>query len=164
MAPAVMIIGAVISAVGALSQAQAASSAAKFNAKVAEQNAISSRQQGAAAQEAQRRTSEKQLGSMSAAYSASGVSMEGSPLDVLSESAGVAERDAQTIRYNYELKALGYENTASLEKASAKNAKTQGMFSAASSLMKGMGGMMGGGGSAVGSSVGMNSGAWSTGV
>ena len=135
-------IGTAFSVIGTLSQAQSASNAAKYNAKVAENNAISARQQGAAAEEAQRRRAEKQIGSMQAAYSASGVSMEGSPLDIMAESAGLAELDAQNIKYNYKLKELGYQNTADLERSSASNYQTQGMFSAASSLMKGVGSAM----------------------
>lgn len=141
--PALSAIGTAVSVVGAFSQGRQSSDAAKYNAKLAEQNAVTARQQGAAQQEQQRKMAEKKIGSMAAAYSASGVSYEGSPLDVLAESAGNAELDYQTIKYNTELRAMGYNNTASLERSKASNAMTSGYMNAASSMLKGAGSLSG---------------------
>lgn len=134
---AASLAGAALATVGAISQGKQASDAAKYNAKIAEQNALAARQQGAAQQEQQRKMAEKKMGSMAAAYSASGVSYEGSPLDVLAESAGNAELDYQTIKYNTELKAMGYSNTSELENTRGKNATTSGYLNVASSMLKG---------------------------
>ena len=135
MADPISIGFAIISAIGSLSSAKAESDAAKYNAKMAENNALLARQQGEVAERAQRIRGEKAIGKMAAAYSASGVTMEGSPLDVLAESAGAAELDALTVRHNYLAKAIGYENTARLDETRADNAMTTGYFKAASSAL-----------------------------
>lgn len=130
-----LVAAAAVSAVGAISQAAAASNAADFNATIAQQNADIARQQGAADQERQKRLAIKALGDITAGYGASGVSMEGSPLDVLAESARQAELDYQTIGYNAELKAMGYTNTATLEQYKGQAAETAGYLQAGSSLL-----------------------------
>jgi hypothetical protein len=130
-------ISAAMSAVSAVSQAQQQKSAAKYNQKVAENQAIAARQQAASNAEMQRRSSAKKIGSMQAAYAASGVSLEGSALDVLEESARNAELDRQNILYGGELRAMGSESTAALEKSRGDNAMSSGYLSAAGSLFKG---------------------------
>lgn len=128
---------AAMTAVSAISQAQQQKAASKYNEKVAENQAIASRQQAASNAEMQRRSAAKKVGSMQAAYAASGVSVEGSALDVLEESARNAELDRQNILYGGELRAMGSESTAALEKSRASNAMTSGYLSAAGSLFKG---------------------------
>lgn len=130
------LISAGMSAVSAISGASQQKAAAKYNAKVAENQAIAARQQASANAKMQRRSSEKKIGSMQAAYAASGVSIEGSALDVLEESARNAEMDRQNIIYGGELRAIGSEGTAQLERYQGKNAMTSGYLSAAGSLFK----------------------------
>jgi len=130
-------VGTAISVVGALNQGQQASNAASYNAAVANNNAIAARQQAQAAAEAQARKARLQIGSMRAGYGASGVSIEGSPLDVIEASAAAAELDRQNILYSGELRAGGYESTAGLELMRGENAVTGSYFSAGSSLLKG---------------------------
>jgi len=130
-------IGTAFSVIGALNQGQQASDAANYNAAVANNNAIAARQQAQAAAAAQERKARLQLGSMRAAYGASGVSLEGSPLDVIEASAAAAELDRQNILYSGELKAGGYQSTAGLELTRGENAVTGSYFSAGSSLLKG---------------------------
>lgn len=130
---------AVVGAVSAVSQAQQQKSAAKYNEKVANQQAQSARDAAAANATAQRRRSAKTIGSMQAQYGASGVTSEGSPLDILEQSARDAEMDYQNILYGGELSALGHQNTAALEKSRGKNAMTSGYLSAAGSLFSAAG-------------------------
>lgn len=140
-----MAVGAAISAVSQISQAQQAKNAANYNAQIASQQATASRQVAAANAERQRRNAERQLGSMQAGYSASGVSSsEGSALDILSQSARDAELDYQNIIYGGETQALGYENTARLERSRAANAMSSGYLSAAGTLATGAGKAYGG--------------------
>ena len=132
-------IGTAFSVIGALNQGQQAADAARYNAAVAQNNATAARQQAAANAEAQARRARQQIGSMRAAYGASGVSLEGSPLDVIEASAAAAEMDRQNILYSGELRAGGYESTAGLELMRGDNARTGSYFSAGSALLKGMG-------------------------
>lgn len=128
---------AAMATVSAVSQAQQQKSAAKYNQQVAENQAIASRQQAASNAEMQKRSAAKKIGSMQATYAASGVSVEGSALDVLEESARNSELDRQNILYGGELRAMGSESTASLEKSRGDNAMTSGYLSAAGSLFQG---------------------------
>ena len=144
-------IVAAVGVVSSLSQAQQQKSAAKYNEKLAENQAVGARQEAAAAADRQQRQSAKTIGTMQASYAASGVSTEGSPLEVLEESARNAELDRLTILWNGESRAQGYQNTAELERSRGKNAMASGYLSAAGSVMKGFA-MSGGGKTAAESS------------
>lgn len=139
-------IVAAVGVVSSLSQAQQQKSAAKYNEKLAENQAVGARQEAAAAADRQQRQSAKTIGTMQASYAASGVSTEGSPLEVLEESARNAELDRLTILWNGEGRAQGYQNTAELERSRGKNAMASGYLSAAGSVVKGFA-MSGGGNS-----------------
>lgn len=105
--------------------AAASAAAATYNANLADQNAAITREQEKAAVEAQQRTTARDIGRIIAAYGASGVQSDnGSPMDVLADSARVAELDKLTLQYNYELKARDYENQASLDRMNAANGLT----------------------------------------
>lgn len=130
---------AVVAAVGAMSQAASARSAAKYNASIAERNAVVARQQAAVNEDAQRRAAYRALGRMRAGYGAAGVTVEGSPLDVLEDSAAEAELDALNIRYKGELTAMGYQDEATLQRMRGKAAMTAGIFKAGSALLGGAG-------------------------
>lgn len=146
--PFLPLISAGVTAVGALMSASAASNAAKYNAAVAERNAKIARQQAAAEEERSRLDAMRKLGSIRAGYGASGVAMEGTPLKVLEDSAMEAELDALTIRYNGELKAMGFESDAALERKRASSAMTTGIFKAGSALLTGAGKTYGAGSTA----------------
>jgi hypothetical protein len=138
--PALQIAGTIFAAYGAIRQGEAQSSAAKFNAQVAQQNADAAAQQGDAAQQQQRRDAMRKLGLLQANFGASGLDPStGSPLDVFADSVANATLDNQTVKYNYQMKALGYQNSASLDSAEADNATTSGYLSAAGTLLGGAG-------------------------
>lgn len=129
---------AVISAVGAIRQGQAAAASADYNAKVAQQNAQISASQGNAAVEAQQRDAQRRIGAAVAAYGASGVQLsDGSPMDVLEESARNSALDAATLKYNYKLRGMGFENQASLYSAQSGFASTAGYLGAGAALASG---------------------------
>lgn len=142
------VISAGLSAVSAISQAGQQKAAAKYNQKVAENQAIGTRQEAAANAEKQRRQAAKTIGSMEATYAASGVSLEGSPLEILEQSARNAELDRLNILWGGETRAQGYENTAKLEKARGSNAMASGLLSAAGAGMSAFGAYKGGGSTA----------------
>lgn len=128
-----------IAAAGAIRQGQAAANAAEYNAELAEQNATASRQQAAANAAASDREARKRLGAIEATVGASGVAMEGSPLDILQESALNAELDRQNILYGGETRSRGYESTATLERYRGDEAETAGYMRAGSELIGGYG-------------------------
>lgn len=140
MAVAIPIITAVVSAYAAVRAGQAQSAQAKYTAAVARQNADAANQQGAAAAAAQHRDAMRKLGLMQANYGASGVDQStGSPLDVFSDAVGQSTLDNLNTKYNYQLKALGYNNSSTLDSAAASDATTSSYLSAAGSLLGGAG-------------------------
>lgn len=136
-APALLIASTAMSAIGSIQQGNATASAARYNEAIEYRNATISRQQARAEADQKRKESLKQLGAARAGYAASGVTMDGSPLDVLASSASEAELDRQNILYRGELAALGYEDSAYLYGQRASNARTAGYMGAASALLSG---------------------------
>lgn len=131
-------IGTGVSAIGSLRQGQAQRQAADYNAAIAQQNAVIAQQQGIAAVEAQQRNAARTIGAAKAAYGASGVQVDsGSPLDVLAESARMAELDKLTTKYNYDLRALGFDQQSNLASMNGKNATTSSLLNAGGSMLKG---------------------------
>lgn len=128
---------AVVSTIGAIQQASAASSADKYNAAIATQNAQIATDQANTQLAQQQQDAVRKFGSIKAGYGASGVTSDGSPMDVLADSFTQSEMDANTIIYNGKLRAAGYTNTASLDTASASNAMTAGYTKAASTALLG---------------------------
>lgn len=131
------VAGTAMSAIGAIQQGKAASNAAKYNAQLAERNAQIARDQASADEARQRRMAYIRQGALRAGYGASGVSVEGSPLDILEMSAAQEELDALTIRYRGELGATGYEAQAALDRAQAAGASRQGYLKAGSEILMG---------------------------
>lgn len=136
-AVALMAVGTLSSAAAAQRQGEAAAQAAAFNSQVAKRNATLAIQQSQQDAEAQRRLAYKKIGGAVAAYGASGVTLEGSPLDVLEESVRNAEQDRQTILYKGQLRAMGYESDAALYEFSGENARATGNETATGILLSG---------------------------
>lgn len=125
-------IGAGVSILGMVSQTADASNAAEYNSQIASNNAAEARYQGGKAQELQSQQARQKIGLMVANYGSSGVSSDsGSPLDALGQSAANAKLDNLNIGYNANLKAQGYDNTSTLDKAQSSNVLTSGLLSAA---------------------------------
>lgn len=132
-----MVASTAVSAIGAISQGNAAAASNRYNAQVAEQNSVAAQQQAAASAAIQQEQSRKAIGASVAAYGASGFTTEGTPLDILANSASSAERDRQNILYKGQLQAAGYQSQAELDRASASNAEKQGYMSATGILVGG---------------------------
>lgn len=130
-------IAAGFAAVGSIVQGEANAGAAEYNAAIARQNAAVAQQQGVAAAAAQQRDAARKIGSMVAGYGASGVAGSASALDVLADSARMAELDNLTTKYNYQLKALGYQDEANLQDSNASNSRTSGVLGAVGAGLRG---------------------------
>lgn len=146
--------GALFQAVGAIAGGAAANNAAKYNAQVASNNAAMAQRQAEDAKERGRieeqrfRLQAAQLrGQQAASLAANGVDISsGSPLQVLADSAGMAELDAASVRdqaareaYGYQVESANYLNESTLERARGKSAKRASYFEAGSSLLTGAG-------------------------
>jgi hypothetical protein len=137
MAAALPFIAIGFQVFSALSSARAARKEAEYNAAINERNAGIARDQAAADAEAQGRHARMVIGRARAGYGASGVTQEGSPIDVLAMSAANAELDRQNILYRGELRAMGYQDTAALDRSRASAATQRGLEGAASSILTG---------------------------
>lgn len=129
------IAGGAIQAKAALDEGQAQAAAAQYNYQEALNNAAESRAQSVEEARRLRVIGRKQLGSIRAAAGGSGVALEGSAMDVLEESAANAELDALTIRHAGEVKAVGYENAARLEKYRGRAALEQAQLRSAAAIL-----------------------------
>jgi len=150
---AVTAVSGVTGAVGAIQGARAASAAAEYNAKVAEADAIvadqnrqNAIQTAAIAAEDKRRENRRVMASIRSSYGASGASMEGSPLDVLMDSATEGELDAQRIEQEGRARGreagmavMGAQRSATLSRMEARNSRASGWLGAGSSLLSATG-------------------------
>jgi len=129
--------GAGISALGAVQQGNIAKATSDYNAQLAEQNAVLAESQDVEEERRFRVSTTKQLGSMRAAYAKSGVTLEGSPMAVLADSAYTAELDALTIREGGQARKAAYESEAQLTRLQGEQQQTASYYSAASELLGG---------------------------
>lgn len=129
--------GDAIAAVGYVQEGRAARMAGEYNAQVAEQNAAYSLEQAKEDERRQRQLAKKFIGEQRASYGASGITMDGSALDVLQESAANAELDALTIRFTGRQRYSAYVNEANAERTSGKNQQKAAYLKAAAKLADG---------------------------
>lgn len=137
--PFIMLAGAAISAYGAVSQANAQKQASTFNAALNERNATVATQQANAEAERIRRGASRVHGSMATGFGASGLTLEGSALDALGDSAAQAQLDIETVKYRGKLQAMGYHSSAELDRMQGDTAQEQGSYRAASEVLTGVG-------------------------
>lgn len=126
-----------LSAAGAIYEGQAAYKAGQFNAGVLRLKASQIRKQAAYEEQQSLVNARKIVGDMKANYGASGITQEGSPLDMMEESVKNANMDAMNIRYKGEMEARNSEFQAKLAEFQGKSARTASYFQAASSLIGG---------------------------
>lgn len=129
--------GEALMGLGTLNQGKSDKYAGEYNAQVAQQNAAYTLQQSAEEERRSRVLSGKAIGDIRANYGASGVTSDGSVLDVLEESAANAELDALTIRAEGRAKYAGYLNEADMSLYSGKNKYNAAKVTAAGYLVSG---------------------------
>jgi len=135
-------------------QKAAASAAAQavYQAQVARQNrdlmnrrADEALQQGRIAEESSRRLTSQRIGAQTARLVAQGTDLEGSPTDLLGDTAAAGEADALALRakaareaYDYQVAGVGYGNTGVLETTRALNSTSSPNYlGAGASLLSG---------------------------
>lgn len=132
------VAGTAMTAIGQIRQGQAAKAAADYNAQVANNNAIVAEQQSQSQAMVQGRRAMMQNGGLLANMAANGIEVgEGSPIDILSQSAANAEMDRQNIIYNGRVKAQSLRNQAQLDTFQGETAQSNGFMSAAGTLLSG---------------------------
>lgn len=115
---ATSVIGAGMQAYGSWREGMDASEASKYNAEIArqtsEREATMVEASGALDASRQRKKVSRLVGTQKAQYGGAGVELTGSPLDVMINTAGEGELDAQIMEYNTRVKAstLRYQGQA----------------------------------------------------
>jgi hypothetical protein len=152
--PGLSAVGTGLSIYGSILKGQQQSQALQYRSTVEEQNATSAMTAAVLNANKQQMQFAKMQGQDIANYGASGVSGEsGSVLDTLASNAKASEMDKQSILYGGQIKAVNYQNQASIDKTQAGQALTAGYINAAASLFGGgakMLGQFGGGGGSFG--------------
>lgn len=139
-----MLAASAASALGSITQGQMTSGALNAQAQVQQQNAQEAEVQGQFNATKQSLNSAEKIGSITAAFGASGVSSQsGSVQNVLAASASNAELDRLNILHGADVRAINYTNQASMDKLGASSALQGSYFSALGSLTKGAAGALG---------------------
>lgn len=135
MAETSVISGGTLGVYGSLLEGKQKSDVLNFQANIQNRNAAEAVAAAKFNANKQNMMATKLLGSEAAGYGASGVTADsGSVLDVIGASAANAEMDHQNILHGGEIRAVNYENQASLDSLGAKNALTASYFNAISSI------------------------------
>lgn len=138
-APVASLVGTGMSVFSAIKGGNAAAQSATYDANQNAQNAITARRQADVEALKVRRRGAQVMGDIRASYGASGVDgAQGTPLDVLEDSAAQIELDALTEKYNGELQALGFERSAALDIKRGKDAVSAAKVGAVSALVSGI--------------------------
>lgn len=141
-----------VSAYSSIQQGKAANAQAEYQAQVSKNNQVMANYQaedalrrGKLEERRQRLRTERLKGEQRAAFASNNVALDqGSPLDVLEQTAGEGELDALIIRHNAEREAIArrfqgqnYGAEAEMSLLQGKAAKKAGYIGAASSVLSG---------------------------
>lgn len=144
IALAAMAAGTAISAYSSYQTGQYNRAVAKENEKIQANSARDSLQRGANQAADAKENARRVAASQRAGAAAGGISVDsGSALDLLTETAGMGELDALTVRNNAQRAAYGYNVQAMNTKAQGRLARAHGNAQAASTLLTGASRMYG---------------------
>ncbi len=129
------LLGGLVSAAGSLASASAQSAQQRAQAKFAEQQAEIERNRGALSAGRERLTGARAIGRSIASFGNSGVGLEGSPAAFLADVTSENELDADALRFDADRRAGRFRFDAELARSRARQARTQGFFSAASPII-----------------------------
>lgn len=139
LAIAASAIGTAVSAIGQMQAGQSQSEWHAYNAEVARQNAIAAKQSAEYDATRKREEGATLMAKQRTLYAKSGVSLEGSPTDVILGTAEDVEMDAMAIIRKGLITSQQYESQAALSEMSGSAAKTSSYYGAGSSLLTGIG-------------------------
>jgi hypothetical protein len=132
------VAGAAISGYSAYQSGQSQKKASKYNADMAEMKALDASHRGATEAAAKRDHARKIGASQAANMAASGVRIDsGTPLSLLTETAGLGQLDALTSLNNAQREAWGYGGQATLDRYQGKAAARAGVLNSAGTMLGG---------------------------
>ena len=131
------IIGLLVSAGSMVYSAQERKKAAEYTAKLAEEAGEESTAMAGIEAERHRDKIRRLQASQRASYAKSGVKLEGSPLEVLADTAAQADLDEMIIKHGGQAESSAYGAQAMLARMKGNSASTAGYLKAGSSLLAG---------------------------
>jgi len=141
-AVAITAVGTGLSAYGAYEQGKQAEKMAEYNAAVERNNALQAQMEAQVAAKAKRKEAEAMNKRQRALYAKAGVvAGEGTPLEVLAETAMDMELEALEIERFGKVTAQKHRDQAAIDIYSGKAAKRAGTLNAGATLLSGLGSM-----------------------
>lgn len=137
------IFGSLIQGIGAMQQANAQAAEYKAKAAMDKRQAQIERIKGVYEAGRVKEKGELTFGAQRAAYSSAGVSLEGTPTDVVSESTAQNQLDVQAVMWGQTIAGQNYDYQARIETMNAKSAKKAGFFAALSPILSGFSSLQG---------------------
>jgi hypothetical protein len=131
-------VGSLVSGISSIAGGSAQAEQAKYQAQALKQQADMER--AAANREAMRKRKEADRiasGQQAAAAASGGGATDPTVLDIMGETAGEGEIQAQELQYGGEVRAADLMNQAAMIKAAGKQAKTVGIVRGAASILSG---------------------------
>ncbi|MHB1219246.1 MAG: hypothetical protein ACYC1L_13715 [Alphaproteobacteria bacterium] len=132
-----LLAAAALTATNQISQGVSANKMAKHNASVSEGYATAARDQAAFDESRAREQARRALGARQAAYGGAGITLEGTPIDVMGDAASDAEMDALSLRRRGDLEAWGRLADAGSQRTRGRAALQSGLMDAGSTLLSG---------------------------
>lgn len=126
-----------VSTVGTLKAGEKQQEAYNYNAQVAEETAVQEQKKSAYDEQMHRAEVRRILSTQRALYGKSGVTIEGSPLLVMEDTAKQGELDALAIRYGGDVAAARARSEASLLRMQGENVREASYYQAGSTLLGG---------------------------
>jgi len=134
------VAGTAMGAYSAVSSAQNAKAAADYNAQVEQNAALDAQQRGAVAAVEHDQQTRQLIARQNAAMSAGGLdTASGTPLDILTGTAGMGKLDSLRILNNAQRTADGFQAQAGLDLYKGNAAGTAGYYGAAGTILGGVG-------------------------
>lgn len=140
------VLGAVASAVGGIASAQAGAQASRAQADAYRRQAQLEREQADFNARQQEHKAIKLISQQRSSFLAAGVSLYGTPMDVIDDTTMQSDLDVQAIRYNGAIKEQNFLMQARALDVKASGQEKAGAIGAIAPIIKGVGGAFGGGG------------------
>lgn len=135
-----MAAGTTMSAIGQVRAGKQQAAAEEYNARVAESQIKAVQTASASEQAKLNRQKSQMLSSQRAAYAKAGVRLdEGSPLEVMADTATEYELDLATSRYNANVQTNQLQSEANYRRQVGKQAKMSGYYGAGATLLTNFG-------------------------
>ena len=137
VATVMMVVGTAISAYGAYQQGKMQRDLNEYNAKIAENNKVLADQQYAIDHKEHQKRYRRLLGNQRVSYAKAGVTMEGSVIDVIEDTAIASNWEIQKMKYNRDVRKAGYTASATRSRFVGQSAYWAGKMNAAGTLLTG---------------------------